>query len=390
MFYSTIQITSLLDMSNDLRSDPQSPQETADRIAAFMYKGAAGCAKYYLNFQTAGAAPAQIPSLLGFAANYGALAHSTLTNTGSTVITGNLALSPGTSVTGFPPGIVTGTQDVTNGNAASAQSALAAAISYIQGLPAGPTLSALGGLTLTPGTYTSASTMSLTGNLNLNAGGNPNALFIFQIGSTLTLASAATITLQNGAQARNVYFQVGSSATLGTTSSFFGNILATASVTMNTGASLTGGIYASTGAVTLADNAITMTGPTSPPVGYSNQTFATGTFSLVSSVAGDTVVTGNTTFTEVSSVTTPTSIQFQNGASDTATAANLAAAINANPTTNQYVVATSSGAVVTLTDVFPSAMGNFYPIAGSTNISASGSFLFGGVTGTPSIIHLGL
>lgn len=128
----------------------------------------------------------------------------------------------------------------------------------------------LGGLTLTPGVYCFSSSAQLTGNLTLNAQGNQNAEFIFQIGSTLTTASASSVTLQNLANAGNVYWQVGSSATLGTATAFSGNILASASITLNTGATLSGRALAETGAVTLQGNTIsiptsTTQGPPPPP-----------------------------------------------------------------------------------------------------------------------------
>jgi type VI secretion system secreted protein VgrG len=115
----------------------------------------------------------------------------------------------------------------------------------------------LGGLTLTPGVYFFASSAGLTGNLTLNGEGNPDGVFVFQIGSTLTTASSSEVVLENAAQAGNVFWQVGSSATLGTGTSFDGTILADTSITLDTGANLTGSLLAMNGAVTLDGNDVT-------------------------------------------------------------------------------------------------------------------------------------
>src|ERR1035437_3417664 len=157
-------------------------------------------------------APAAAPGApnLGLAANYAVLANSTITNTGSSVITGNLGLYPGTSVTGAP--LVIGNQDVANSAAMNAQIDATAAYNAILAMAPGTTESALGGLTLPPGTYSSpGSSMDLTGTLTLDAGGNPNAVWIFQMGSTLTTAASSVVTVINGGSNANVFWQVGSS-----------------------------------------------------------------------------------------------------------------------------------------------------------------------------------
>ena len=155
--------------------------------------------------------------LLGSAAQYGVFAASTITNTGNTVVNGNIGLSPGSSITGFPPGIFTGTQDINNGAATTAKNDIQTAYNSLAGMAANTDLTGqdLGGMTLQSGVYKFSSSGQLTGTLTLNAAGNPNALFVFQFGSTLTTASAASVVLIGGAQACNVYWQVGSSATLG-------------------------------------------------------------------------------------------------------------------------------------------------------------------------------
>ena len=196
---------------------------------------------------------------LGTAGSYAVLAGSTVTNTGSSVLTGNLGVSAGCAVTGFPPGSVSGTINACNGPAAQAQRDLTTAYNVAMGLARTATLTGkdLGGMTLTPGVYFFASSAQLTGTLTLNNLGNPNALFVFQIGSTLTTASNSSVIFSNSLTDSNVYWQVGSSATLGTTTSFQGNILALTSITLNNGASIgCGSALAINGAVTLNNNVI--------------------------------------------------------------------------------------------------------------------------------------
>jgi hypothetical protein len=198
---------------------------------------------------------------------FSVLGGSTVTNTGPTVVTGNLGVSPGSAVTGFPPGIVTGgTINAANGLAATAQGELTSAYNTAAGLMStGGAPGIIGTLTLTPGVYFIPTSLSLNGPLTLDAQGNPNAQFVFQIGSTLTTASSSSVLLINNAQAANVFWQVGSSATLGTTSTFVGNILALTSITLTTGATLNGRALARNGAVTLDSNTITL--PASLPPG---------------------------------------------------------------------------------------------------------------------------
>ena len=210
------------------------------------------------------ASPSLAQVSLGTAQSFGVLAGSTVTNTGASVITGNLGVSPGTAVTGFPPGIVTppGTIHSADAVAGQAQSDLTTAYVAITGTPAGTDLTGtdLGGLTLVPGVYGFSTSAQLTGTLTLNAQGNPNAVFIFKIGSTLTTASSSSVIFINGASSCNVFWQIGSSATLGTTTAFGGNILALTSITLNTGANVSGRLLARNGAVTLSGNNIVACG----------------------------------------------------------------------------------------------------------------------------------
>lgn len=195
---------------------------------------------------------------LATASSYAVLAGSTITNTGASIISGDIGLSPGTAVVGFPPGVQnSGTTQVADAQASVAQSDLTAAyVDAASRTPFSSVSSDLGGSTLVPGVYQSSSGLSLTGVLTLNGGGDPNAVFIFQAGSTLISATGSQVVLENGAQACNVFWQVGSSATLGTTSQFSGSIMALTSITLNTGASVTGRVLARNGAVTLDGNNI--------------------------------------------------------------------------------------------------------------------------------------
>jgi hypothetical protein len=214
-----------------------------------------------LAFLLAGASSmrAQAPSL-GTAKTFAVLAGQSVTNSGPTVLSSDLGVSPGTAVSGFPPGILLppGAQYVADAVAQQAQADLTAAYVDVAGRPCGAVLTGqdLGGLTLTTGVYCFASSAQLTGALTLDAQGDPNALFLFQIGSTLTTASNSVVTIINGGAGcnPNVYWQVGSSATLGTSTSFRGNLLAHTSITLNTGATVTGRVLARNGSVTLDTN----------------------------------------------------------------------------------------------------------------------------------------
>jgi hypothetical protein len=204
---------------------------------------------------------------LGTASSFGVLASSTVTNTGFTTVNGDVGVSPGSSITGFPPGTITGTFHSADATSASAQTALTSAFNAGNALPGGITISGdIGGQTLTPGVYKSASSIGITGTLTLNGGGNPGASWVFQIGSTLTTAAGnSVVALTNGASPANVFWIVGSSATLGTNTTFKGNILAQASITATTGANITGRLLARTAAVTLDTNTIIV--PPNPPSG---------------------------------------------------------------------------------------------------------------------------
>jgi uncharacterized repeat protein (TIGR01451 family) len=198
---------------------------------------------------------------LGQANSFGVLAASAVTNTGPTVITGDLGISPnnGSSVTGFPPGLVIGATHFADAVALGAQNDVTTAYNTLAGQACNTTISAdLGGTTLGPGVYCSASSMGLTGTLTLDAQGDPNAVFIFQIGSTLTTASNSSVRVINGGQSCKVFWQIGSSATLGTDTVFVGNILALTSITLTTRTTVSGRALARTGAVTMDSNTVSV------------------------------------------------------------------------------------------------------------------------------------
>ncbi|MEK6702912.1 MAG: ice-binding family protein [Planctomycetota bacterium] len=200
-----------------------------------------------------------VDNILGSAQWFGVLAGSTATNTGQTTVVGDLGVWPGLAVTGFPPGRVVAGSIYHGGPVAQqAQADITTAYNLLVNMPHTATLSAidLGGMTLTPGVYFFESSASLNGTLTLNALGDQDARFVFQIGSTLTTSSNAAVLTINSADAHNVFWQVGSSATLGSETAFQGNILAMASITLNTGATLGGAAFARTGAVTLDSNPV--------------------------------------------------------------------------------------------------------------------------------------
>jgi type VI secretion system secreted protein VgrG len=210
----------------------------------------------------AGFLPQCKASFLGTADSFGVLGASTVTSTGNTVVNGNVGLYPGTSITGFGPGIVNGTIYNNNAVAQQAQADALTAYNILAGEPVFHVLTGqdLGTLILAPGVYFFSSSAQLTGTLTLSG----NGLYDFQIGSTLTTAAGApsnpgsSVVLTGGAQACQVFWQVGSSATIGTYSDFVGNILALTSITANTGATVDGRLLALNGAVTLDDNVISV------------------------------------------------------------------------------------------------------------------------------------
>lgn len=195
------------------------------------------------------------PIDLGAATGFSVLGASAVTNTGPSIIPADLGVSPGTSITGFPPGVINGTPHPTDAVAASAQADTTTAYNVAASLtPTTSGLTDLVGLTLTPGVY-SGGELSLSGDLTLD--GSASSVWVFQAASTLITASGSNILLINGADICNVFWQVGSSATLGSGSSFVGTILAAQAITANTSATIAGRLLARETAVTLDSNVIT-------------------------------------------------------------------------------------------------------------------------------------
>jgi type VI secretion system secreted protein VgrG len=210
-------------------------------------------------------APAQAAPVLGSdLSNFAVLGSTTVTNTGPTMLTGDLGVSAGSVITGFfgtvandGPGIFSGTAHQADATAGSAQTQLGLAMTSLE-LMLGSALGAnLGGLTLTSGVYSFSSSAQLTGTLVLDGKGNANAFWVFLMPSTLTTASGSVVSLINTGADAGVFWDVGSSATLGAGTSFAGNILANASITLGTGATMgCGGAFANTGAVTMDNNTV--------------------------------------------------------------------------------------------------------------------------------------
>ena len=230
--------------------------------------GAAAAATLVLLVAIPGSAQAATAVGLGTADSFVVLAGSVITNTGPSTLNGDLGTYPTTTITGTGSITVTGTNHAGDAVTQGAQTDLTTAYGTAAGEgPTLPIVADLAGQTLTPGVYNSASSLGLSGELTLNGGGDPNAVFVFQAGSTLTTASGSLVTLINGTQACNVFWQVGSSATLGTGSTFRGTIMSMESITVTTGVTIQGRVLARSGAVTLDTDTITRptcVAPTTP------------------------------------------------------------------------------------------------------------------------------
>jgi hypothetical protein len=209
-----------------------------------------------------------------------------VTNSGSSVLNGDLGVTPGTSLSGFgAPAVVNGATHDNDAVAAQAQADLTTAYNVAAGQPIAPgndlTGVDLGGLTLSPGAYGYSTSAQLTGQLTLDAHGDPSAQFVFVIGSTLTTASASSVILTNGASPCNVFWKIGSSATFGSGTAFEGNVMALTSISLNSGVTVLGRALARNGEVTLIDDVLTLPG-------CANETSTTPTETATSTSAGTT------------------------------------------------------------------------------------------------------
>ena len=249
--------------------------ENRPRVRIASVAVAAACACTVLGVSAGPAAAALPPVPLGTAAAFAVLAGTGITNTGPTVITGDIGTFPTTSETGTSSLVITGTNHA--GDAVTQRAKTDLNNAYLVAAGQGPPAAIpadLAGKRLLSGVYASASSIGLSGQLTLDAAGDPNAVFVFQAGSTLTTATASSVVLVNGAQPCNVFWKIGSSATLGTGTAFQGNVLALTSITLTTGATVKGRVLARNGAVTLDTNTISRA-TCAPPVAKSATPTAT-------------------------------------------------------------------------------------------------------------------
>ncbi|KOX05286.1 ice-binding family protein [Streptomyces sp. NRRL B-3648] len=293
------------------------------------------------------------PVPLATAASFSVLAGAGVTNTGATVISHDLGTHPNPAITGFPPGQVLGAVHAADAVALQAKSDLVTAYNDAAGQATDFALAAgIGnGTTLLPGVYTASSGVGLTGDLILDAGGNPNAVWVFQIPEALTTASSSRVLLTNGASPCNVYWQIGSSATLGTNSTFVGTIMALTDIHVTTGTSIEGRALARNGAVTLDTNRIFLnscsTGTTSgTTTGTTSGTTTTGTTSgTTTGTTAGTTTTGTTSGTTTGTTAGTTTTGTTSGTTTGTTAGTTTAGTTSGTTTGTTVGATGGGLV---------------------------------------------
>ncbi len=216
-------------------------------------------------FAVAGVASALLPAHaqtvvnLGTASTFAALAGTTVTSTGLTVLNGNLGTEPGAAITGFGPGVVNGTTYAGGAVAQQARIDVITAYNAVSGQTATTTgATAFATTTLTPGVYNAAASLSLSGIVTLDGNNQANPVFVFQMGSTLLAAGTTQVVLINGARAENVYWRVGSSATLDSAAVFAGTIFANTSITLGSGVSVDGRLFAINGALSLIGNTVSV------------------------------------------------------------------------------------------------------------------------------------
>jgi len=239
---------------------------------------------------------------LGVADSYSVLGGQTVTNTGTTVISGDVGVSPGSAIDGFDTAVIGGVVHADDAHALQAQADLTVAYDDAAGQASDADVPPeLGGLTLVAGVYNAPSSVGLTGALTLDAQGDPDAVFVFQVASTLITASSSSVLLLNGAQSCNVFWQIGSSATLGTGTTFVGTIMALTSIGLDTGATVEGRALARNGSVTLDTNVFTdsacestPTAPTTEPSDTSSETSPAASTDTPSATAAPTTAAPTT------------------------------------------------------------------------------------------------
>jgi hypothetical protein len=288
---------------------------------------------------------------LGTALSFAVLGGSAVTNTGPSIISGNVGVYPGSAISGFPPGIVVnGVIHMTDAVAAQAQADVTTAYNVAAGLPPNTDLTGqdLGGMTLVAGVYSFSTSAQLTGALVLDGQGDSSSVWVFQIGSTLTTATASSVILIGGASPCNVFWQVGSSATIGTTTTFVGNVLALTSITLVTGASSNGGLYARNGAVTLDTNNVNA-GLACPAVQPTTTTTTiTSTTTTTATDTTTTTTTATTTTTSTDSTTTTATTTATDTTTTTSTDSTTTTATTTTTTTSTD--STTTTATTTATD----------------------------------------
>lgn len=279
-------------------------------IKRAVFVGIAACAALFAGAYPAGAATA--PSL-GSAQSFAVLGGTTVTNTGPTTIGGDLGVSPGSSITGAGSITLTGATHAHDAVALQAQSDVTTAYNALAGAPCTQSFNGtaveVGGQTLTPGVYCYSSSAQLTGTLTLNAEGDGNAVFIFKTVSTITTASNSSVVMINGGQPCNVFWQIGSSATLGTSTAFIGNIFALTSISLTNRATVSGRALARNGAVTMDTNTVsnaTCSGGSSPTATSTASTSVATTTASASPVASTPFATPSSVPSQPTSAATPT------------------------------------------------------------------------------------